>query len=85
MVLWNKWMNNGLNKRVPNFPDPENLLSCLLNYTFLGPVVGYYNQVGPIRISSSYYQATLVKNVLSKVLEAVHQNKQLKKIEYNSP
>lgn len=85
MILWNKWMKNGLNKWIPKFPDPENLLSCLLNYTFLGLVLEYYNPVGLIRIGSSYYQTTLGKNVLSKVLETVHQNKQVKKIEYNSP
>lgn len=62
----------------PNFPDSEYLPRCLLTYTFLGPILGYYDQVGLIEVGDSYDQTTLGKTGLSKVLEIVQQSKQMK-------
>lgn len=73
-----KQMKNGLNWRVPNFPSFENLSRCLLTYTFLGPILGYYDLVGLIGVDNSYDRTTLGKISLSKVFKTVQQSEQVK-------
>lgn len=40
---------------------PEKLPQCSLNYIFLGPILGYYDQVVMIGVGD-YAQTTLEKN-----------------------